>query len=817
MLATHPVPSVSLNQCRHCGAAAATRVVDAQRFCCQGCARVYAILKDQNLLDYYDFSDNRLASLKERPAADFTYCDTVWFRQTFAQAAGEGRYRIRLKLPAIHCAACVWLLEKLPTMLPEVRAARINYLRKYIDIVALGTLPLSRLITFVADLGYTPDFSAERKSTKKLSEHDRRLVRKLAVAAFGFGNAMLFSLPEYFSPRVETSFAQTFVILNALLATVVLVYSAGDFFLNAWRALKQKKIILDFPIALGIAAMFARSAVDILTGASPGYFDTFMGLVFFLLIGRYVQSRSYAWLNFERDNLLFLPLAVRVKTATGERVTPVQEIKVGDHLRLLGGEITPVRAKVLSDNATVDYAFITGESEPVVIPQGAILELGGKIIGQSVAVEVLEAIDSAKLNRIWEDAGSGDAMAGAALATSNFAEKVLPYFTGIVLVVAMAALVYWLPKDGAQAWNAFSAVLVITCPCALAMAKPFSFFTTQSVLARAGLFLKSTAIVEKFFRLRTIVFDKTGTLTSTSNYDVRYIAQGAEISSSELSLFSVVANESTHPLAHAVALKGRASENFVLSDFVERAGRGLSARCNGRRVLLGSPSWLAENGVAVTPTTTLTTSAVFAAIDGKYCGYFAIENTLRGDLRATVAALQENYDVALLSGDGERERTRFASIFEFAPATRAGIAKKDSLYFNATPTKKAQIVGDLKVRGPVMMIGDGLNDAAAIAAADLGVAITENHSNFSPASDAILSANAFVKLPRLIAMAKQAQSVAIFAYLLSFAYNIFGVSVAVSGSLTPLFCAILMPLSSLSVIGLSFASARIGGLVRGLR
>ncbi|MBS0617871.1 MAG: HAD-IC family P-type ATPase [Spirochaetes bacterium] len=613
------------------------------------------------------------------------------------------------------------------------------------------------------------------------------------------------------------------MILNAALASVVLVYAAGDFFKNAWRALKQKKIILDFPIALGIAAMFARSAVDILTGGSPGYFDTFMGLIFFLLIGRYVQSRSYAWLNFERDNLLFLPLAVRVKTATSEKITPVQELRVGDRLRLLAGEIAPVRSKVLIAEAAVDYAFITGESEPVVIPRGAILEAGGKVVGQSIEVEVLEDIDPAKLNRIWEDAGSNAASssdaeaANAAFTASSFAEKILPYFTGIVLVTATAALVYWLPKDGAHAWNAFSAVLVITCPCALAMAKPFSFFTTQSVLARAGLFLKSTAIVEKFFRLRTIVFDKTGTLTSTGKYDTHFVAQAAAVSESELALFAAVANESTHPLARAVASYRTLSENFIVSDFSEYAGRGLSARCNGRRVVLGSLAWLADNGVAATPPNELSSSAVFAAIDDKYCGYFAIQNTLRSALSQTVAALKKNYAVALLSGDGERERERFVGVFGIGSEPRAGVAVKDSLYFNATPEKKSQIIGSLQAHGPVMMVGDGLNDAAAIAAADLGVALTENHSNFSPASDAILSASAFATLPRLIAMAKQAQYVAIAAYVLSFAYNIFGVSVAVSGELTPLFCAILMPLSSLSVIGLAFLSARVGALMRGLR
>lgn len=790
--------------CAHCGAAGASILFNAERFCCQGCARVRSILKEQGLLDFYEIEGNDRLSLRNRVPTDFGFCDTAWFSGKFITPIGTDRYVVTLKLPAIHCAACVWLLEKLPEMLPGVTSARINYLAKELRITAHTTTPLSLVAKFVSDLGYDPDFAGSLKNPRALGKHDRKLLRKLAVAAFGFGNAMLFSLPEYFSLRVEPGFAKTFIVLNVVIATAVLIFSAGGFFKNAWAALKQKKVILDLPISIGIAAMFAKSTTDIATGLSSGYADTFCGLIFFLLIGRYVQSRSFAWLNFERDNLLFLPLAVRLKRADAEIIVPVQDVQAGDRLRLLAGETLPMRATLLSDIGEIDYAFITGESQPVVFRQGETLEAGGKLVGQSAEFTVLEPVDQAKLNRIWQEADAQTAVAPA----GDFAESIIPYFTAIVLVIAVIALVYWLPSDAARAFNAFCAVLVITCPCALAMAKPFAFFTTQSALSRQGLYLKTAGIVQKFWNLGWIVFDKTGTLTNPSSFDVEFVPARPDYNTTEFILpLAAIAAESTHPLSRAIdAHKPRQGE-FLVSNFSETPGQGLSAVCNGRPYLLGSLSWLAAHGLKpVALTVEAHETAVHAAVEETYLGYFAIHNTLRPGLEEAIAPLKRQHKLALISGDTDRDRARFHQI----------LGADSELYFGQSPEDKARILQQLKQSGRVMMVGDGLNDASALASADLGVAITENHSNFSPASDAILAAQSLTKLPRLISLARQAKWTAITAYAISFAYNIVGVSVAVTGSLTPLYTAILMPISSLTVISLAFVSARAGARLRSL-
>ncbi len=791
----------AITQCAHCGAAGAAIVIQQKHFCCEGCSRVYAILKEQNLLGYYDFPANNLESLKDRPAADFGYCDGDWFRRTFTTPAGNGAYSIRLRLPAIHCAACVWLLEKLPEMLPGVTAARINYLAKEIQLTATESLSTGKLIQFIAELGYTPDFSPESPRRRALSAYDKGLLKRMAVAAFGFGNAMLFSFPEYFSERLEGRFQLTFMVLNVALSSFVLIYSAGEFFSNAFRALRRRKIILDLPIAVGITAMFARSLIEIVRGVSSGYFDTFAGLIFFLLIGRYVQSRSYSWLNFERDNLLFLPLAVRVRKDGVEQISPVQGLVRGDTVRLLNGEIAPTRCRLLSADGAADYAFTTGESMPVQLKAGDYFEAGGRVVGHSLELEVIEEVDQARINRIWEEAGT---QAVEFQKESSFADKVLPWFTGAVAATALGGLFYWLGSDSAKAWNAFSAVLVITCPCALAMAKPFSFFTTQSVLGRAGLFLKGAAVVEKFFSVKNIVFDKTGTLTNSGAYDTSFTPAAEPLQENHAAALKALANQSSHPLSRAIHAYLPQAEAAV-DGFTEKPGHGLAGRVAGHDYLLGSAAWLSGQGIAVVAVAD-SGSNVFAAVDGRFLGRFLIQNRSRENLQQTVSKLTPAYNLALVSGDSERERGRFEQIFP------AG----SEIHFNASPEAKAEIIRQTSLRGKTMMIGDGLNDADALRAADLGIAISENQANFSPASDAILAARSFGLLPRLLKQARQAKTTAIAAYMISLGYNIFGVSVALKGDLTPLFCAVLMPLSSLSVISFTFLSARLGARFRGL-
>lgn len=803
--------------CTHCQAPVSKRFFSSstsspddseeKQFCCQGCASVYSILRDRNLLGFYEIPENNVPSLNEKPAADYSYTDSEWFKSMFVRAATDGSWSITVKLPDIHCAACVWLLEKLPEMIHGVTGSRINYLRKQLTVSARAEVSVSSVLQLVADLGYPPDFSRESKATQKLTAYDKSLLRRMALAAFGFGNAMLFSLPEYFSSHLEASFSKTFIVLNSLLATIVLFYSAGEFFQSAWRALKQKQIVIDLPISIGIAAMFIRSASDILLGTSAGYFDTFTGLIFFLLIGRFVQSRSYAWLNFERDNLLFLPLAVRVEGPTGEVFKSVQDLRPGDSLRLLAGEISPARCRVVSDEAAADYAFITGESVPVSLHSGDTFEAGGKVVGQSVRLIVSESVDQAQLNRIWENAPNENEEIFSRPA-GGFAERILPWFTFTVVTIATAALVYWLPRDSATAWNAFSAVLVITCPCALAMAKPFSFFTVQGALARKGLFLKSASVVEKFFNLKHIVFDKTGTLTAPGKFDIEFEGGYGDLGEDDRAGLAALAGESSHPLSRAVGAFLGAGVHALPAQFTERPGLGLSGLVAGERYLLGSAAWLMANKIMVADAPQSGFSSVVCAAKGSaYLGRFLIRNQMRTGLDTTLSRFPARYDLALLSGDADAERERFAVAF-------AGAAKPVRFQFNARPDDKARVIRELRQSGPVLMVGDGLNDASALAAADIGMALTEDNSHFSPASDAVLSAAAFTRLPGLVAQARLARGTLIAAYSVSFAYNAIGISVAVAGQLTPLFCAILMPLSSLSVIALAFASARFNSRFR---
>jgi P-type Cu+ transporter len=808
VVVANPSTGLRVDSCAHCGAGGAFVQQAGERFCCTGCAQVFSILKDRDLLAFYDFPENDVASLRERPVADFSYCDSDWFRRLFVRSVRAEVFSMRLKLPAIHCAACVWLLEKLPELLDGVRSARINYLRKELTVVADVALQPSKIVTLIAGLGYTPDFAPSARGRGQKTEADRALVRKIAVAGFGFGNAMLFSLPEYFSTRVEPGFAKLFLVLNVLLSTAVLIYAAGDFFRAAYRALRNRKVTIDLPISIGIATMFARSVGEIAMGISSGYFDTFTGLIFFLLISRYIQNRSYAWLNFERDNLLFLPFAVRVQKADGEQVLPIKSLLAGDKIRLLNGEVAPARCRVLSAVVTADYSFITGESLPVLLKTGAIFELGGKVVGGSVELEVIDPVDQAVLNRLWEDAGDE---VKAENAPATFGDRLLPWFTAIVIATASLAFIFWIRYDPLRAWDAFSAVLVITCPCALAIARPFAFFTTQSALARGGLYLKSARTIQNFFNLENVIFDKTGTLTKSDNFDISK-SFGSDIPEQLLEDVRLLASQSAHPLSQAIArhslIQGVAQLKLAtVEKFREVVGQGITGQVRSVDFHLGSAEWLTLQGVQLPPQSYPEfCSVVHVARAGDYLGYFALRNQLRPALDRMIEKLKLQFRLALVSGDSNLEAGRFEHIF----------GADTPMYFRATPQAKAEIVKKVKLTGRTMMVGDGLNDAAALAEADVGLAVSERNSQFSPASDGIIEGGALTRLPGMVALARQARATTTAAYAVSLLYNIAGVSVAVAGQLTPLYCAILMPISSLTVIGMTFAAARAGSKLRGV-
>jgi Cu+-exporting ATPase len=600
---------------------------------------------------------------------------------------------------------------------------------------------------------------------------------------------MLLAIPGYLGLDSFSGplFRTVFGGLSLALALPALIYSAADYWRAAWLSLRDRVTTLDIPIALGLAAIYGQSAYDILWRHGEGYLDSLTGLIFFLLCGRLFQQKTHDRLAFDRDYKCFFPLAVTRRTATGETTVALSRLQVGDHLILRGGELLPADATLVAGTACLDYSFVTGESEPVACAVGTHLYAGGRQTGGAIEVVTVKPVSQSYLTSLWNNE-IFHKPGGASLdtLTNRYSRR----FTWIVLGVALAAAAIWLVVNPALAAKAFVSVLIVACPCALALAAPLTLGTAQRIFGRAHIFLKNALVLERLAEIDTIVLDKTGTLTGNDAGDLSFT--GAPLSGEECGLVRSLAQHSVHPhsLRLARALTAGAA-SLPVTDFVETAGCGLAGRVGGRTVRLGSAAWLAGSGVAIPADVAPASSSVWVAVEGQFRGCFRLTSPLRLEVDALVRSLGHRYQLALLSGDNAREEARFRTLF----------GERATLLFGQGPADKLRFIRDLQHAGrKVMMVGDGLNDAGALKQSDVGVAVVEQVGAFSPASDIILDAAQLPQLARMLAFSRLAVRIIRAGFILSGLYNLVGIGIAAAGLLSPIVCAVLMPLSSVSVV-----------------
>ncbi len=741
--------------------------------------------------------------------------------------------RLTWRIPAIHCVACVWLLENLFRLHPAIGASEVNFLKREVTITfSAGKIALSELAGLLASMGYEPQLTLGEldRGQQKADPSRRRQWLQVGVAGFAFGNIMLFTLPVYFGLDSLSGplFKRLFGGLSLALAAPVLFYSASDYWRSARLSLRQRVLTLDVPIVLGLAALYARSAFEIVSGCGEGYLDSLSGLVFFLLCGRVFQQKTQERLAFDRDYKSFFPLSVTRKTAAGEENAALSGVRAGDRLLLRHGELIPADARLISRQALVDYSFVTGESEPVAAEAGAYLYAGGRQLGGAIELETVKPVSQSYLASLWnQEAFRKKRGRDLNTLTNRYSRR----FTRLVLALAAGAGLAWLVAgQAAQGLKAFTSVLIVACPCALALAAPFTLGTAQRLLARRQVFLKNGLVLERMAEVNAIVFDKTGTLTAAGQ--ARFLrpkvegrrsrsdggspqstvhspgSRGGGLSEEEAGWVYSLARHSRHPhsvrLGESLAGRGRLEP---VSGFAETPGGGLAGSVPGHPLRLGSRAWLENSGVAVPESRLPAGSAVFLAIDGQFRGAFVLGNTLRPQAQGLFRRLGGNYELALLSGDNSRERERFVAFF-------GGNAQ---MHFDQSPLDKLRFIGGLQARGKtVMMVGDGLNDAGALQQSDVGVAVVEKVGAFSPASDVILEAGQVPRLSEMLHLARRATRIVRWSFGISALYNALGISIAAIGVLSPVICAVLMPLSSISVVLFACTATRWAAAKAGL-
>lgn len=799
--------------CLHCGTPCGERTPNRgeRTFCCAGCRAVYELLHDHGLDAYYRLSE-RPGVRREEPGepSRYAFLEEPAVRDRLLDYADERTQRVTLQVPAIHCLACVWLLENLFRFRPGIGRSTVNFTRREVAVsFDPRRLSLAELAGLLDSLGYAPDFTLADLDRRPGPAVPQRLWLQLGVAGFVFGNTMLFSLAGYFGLDAFSgpAFRQLFGWLSLLLAIPVVAFSAADYWRAAWLSLRQRQFSIEVPIALGIAALAGQSVFEVLSGRGEGYFDSLAGLLFFLLAGRVFQSKVFDRLSFDRDYRAFFPLSVaRLRGVLGwagetqqmeERVSLAQ-LQVGDRLRIRNGELIPADARLVSGDALVDYGFVTGEAEPVRRAVGDLLYAGGRQTGGALEVEILKPVSQSYLTTLWnqevfrkERDNTFDTL------TNRYSVR----FTWIILGLAVGAALFWAVWEPARSLRALVGVLIVACPCALALAAPFTLGTAVRVLGRRGIFLRNPQVVETLARTDVVVFDKTGTLTVPDRGETCF--SGADLSEAEAAAIRALARQSTHPLAGrvAAALPAAGEGAPVVEGFREIPGAGVAGHVRGVEWRLGSRGWLEQEGVTV-PDTTDSGATVHLARGREYRGRFTVLNPLRPGADQLIGDLSQDCDLALLSGDHARERERFRKLF----------GKAASIEFNQSPTGKLEFIRRRQERGGVvMMVGDGLNDAGALRQSDVGVAVVEQAGMFSPASDVILEAGRVDGLGEVRRFARASVGVVRASFVLSTLYNVVGLSIAAAGRLSPVVCAILMPLSSITVVAFAVGTVQLLG------
>ncbi|MEN9575220.1 MAG: hypothetical protein RL514_3075 [Verrucomicrobiota bacterium] len=804
--------------CFHCGAACAAEGVRfaGKAFCCLGCRTVFEILSAGGLEQFYQLNEAAGTRPPQAMASNqYCYLDEPGVRARLVDFADATLTRVTFHLPTVHCIACVWLLENLFHLKPGIGQSQVNFARKEAAIAFDPTrVKLSEVATLLASLGYEPKLNLADLDAKPANPAERRLWLQLGVAGFAFGNAMFFAITGYFGLDAFTGPQLKVFIgwLNLLLAVPVVTFSAADYYRSAWRSLRQRLLNIDVPIAAGVVAIFAQSVWEVASGHGEGYFDSLCGLIFFLLCGKLFQQKTFDRLAFDRDYKSFFPLSVTRRRGHAEERVALSQLSAGNHLVLRNGELIPADSKLLSGPALIDYSFVTGESEPVEKRPGDYLYAGGRQLGSSIELEMVKPVSQSYLTSLWNQAAFRKDRSGTLNALTNaYSQR----FTKVIIAIALGAAVFWTFVNPGKSLNAFTAVLIVACPCALALAAPFALGTSQRVLGRQKVFLKNPFVLETLAKVDAIVFDKTGTLTAAGAGSVTW--HGTPLNEAEERWIYSMTRHSTHPLAVRIG-EAIARQHFPepVRSFLETTGCGIEGSVAGNEIWLGSATWLESRGLVCVARCDEGTapsesphigSMVHVALNGHYRGCYALASALRADAAQLIAKLSVNYELALLSGDNEQEQERFRVLFGPGP----------HLQFHQSPLDKLGFIKRLQREGKtVMMVGDGLNDAGALKQADVGVAVVESVSAFSPASDIIASAAMVPHLAEVLSYAKQSVATVRAAFLISTVYNVVGVGIAASGNLSPVVCAILMPLSSVSVVAFACGvTAWLGGRLRG--
>jgi len=758
--------------CAHCAGELGENPVDG-RFCCRGCAGAFAIISSLGLEQYYSLR----GAVGQRPEGSETVDWT-----DFVTTAATGERQIDMLVDGMHCAACLWLIERALMAHPDVVKARLSATTRRLRLVWRGAPDrVNELSGIIQGLGYRClPFTSEAVEQAGQAE-ERSLLRAMAVAGFGAANIMLLSVSVWsgHSGEMGPATRDLFHAISALIALPVVAYSGQPFFRSALSALRQGHTNMDVPISIGVILAVLVSLSELLLSGEHAYFDAAVTLLFFLLVGRYLDRRARGYARRGAERLLaFTARPVTVMTPSGPRQRPAAKVGAGDEVLVALGERVPVDGVVTSGQSALDVSLITGETLPQPVAPGVSVYAGTINLEAPLTLRVSAVGGNTLLGEIAR------LMEAAEQGRNRFirlADRVARLYAPVVHLTAFLTFLGWVFVGDADLRSAVlisAAVLIITCPCALALAVPVVQVVASGRLMAGGILLKSASALERAARIDTIAFDKTGTLTLGQPR----LLDDPSLDPAVLQQAAAMASRSRHPLCRALVQAAGPSVSPA-EDVQEIPGGGL--QLGGMRLgharFCGMPESPADDGA----------SEICFVRPGFSTVRFRFADRLRQDTPAAIASLQHRgYRVILLSGD------RKSAVSAMARALNIS-----EWHAETDPAGKAAAIAALQAEGHrVMMVGDGLNDAVALAAADASLSPASGLDIAQNAADAVFQGGQLRAVDDFLVIARASRSLTIQNLVLALGYNLLAVPLAIFGFVTPLVAAIAMSSSSVLVV-----------------
>lgn len=764
-------------QCVHCDEQALLPVFLAQDpehklpFCCRGCLTVYEVLKERSLSSYYDIKNSSSVFKRRAPVksseSTFSYLDDAAFIQDHSYKNHDGHQVMDFYLEGIHCLACLWLIEKLPEFLTGVLRAKLDLDKSVVSVSLSSEGKFSEVARELDRLGYRPH-ALDRNEDSKLhrEKEERSFLMRLGVAGAASGNIMIYSFSLYAGASEST--ARIFHLLTVILALPVFTYSAWPFYQSAWTSLKNKMVSIDIPISLALLMGAVMGVRGLFVNFEENYFDSLTALVFLLLLSRYFLRKIQDKGLSARDlHYFYQNESVLRKTVEGFEEVHTSYVKAGDVLKIRPDEFIPADGVVMEGDSLINNSLLTGESLPDHVKRGHHVFSGTQNLNSDLLIQVEKTSRETRLGQILRNVEQGWSMRSR---TVDLTSVIAKYFTLTVIALSVILFLSLLSQEGTTvALTRALTLLIVTCPCALAISVPLTFHRSLSLAARNGIIVKSDEVFEKLTKAKRIFLDKTGTVTlgQLSVTEIRVLEKPLVNLSH---IISTLEERSRHPVGRA--LREFAATNggrkLPVRSFREIPGTGVEGEIEGKFYFIGGGE-IRENN--------------------KKFASFCVKDGVRKDSAKVISHLQENgLEVSLLSGDREDV---------VLPMAREIGVSTDRTFFRISPEEKMDLV---KKSSLSVMVGDGANDAMAMESAYVGIAVSGAMDISLRAADVYLTIPGLAGVEKLFTLSRETIKVVKRNLVLSLVYNSLSVFFVFTGHISPLVAAIVMPVSSLTVL-----------------